>query len=170
MKNHKHYFVIFLMIFSLNSCCKKHAETIVDPSGNPKPAAGPPVLIYKTRANYYYQVPVVLNDEKTSIVSYPGVTDIYYNGDFAYPTSLEKDYWLDNRGIGKNVAFLKYTYQEYAALGKTPDAKELYNNILDKEPLTELYDAGTRYQYKDLLPELNALILKGDFSTFKKLK
>jgi len=80
--------------------------------------AFPPVLIYKTKADYYYHVPVVLTPDKKGLASYPGVKDIYFNGDYAYPVRLHDGFLLDNRGIGPNVAFLTYTYEEYGKLNQ----------------------------------------------------
>jgi len=65
---------------------------------------------------------------------------------------------LDNRGIGKNVAFLKWTYQEYAQLTAVPSLQELYNMILDKDPLTELCDCGNKKSFSDAPTQLNQLI------------
>src|SRR5580693_4313855 len=69
--------------------------------------ASPSAVIYKTKGDYSKNVPVTLSDDKSKIVSYPAVQDIYYKGALAYPTPLAKGYWLDNRGINVNSAFLK---------------------------------------------------------------
>ncbi len=102
-----------------------------------------PVIIYKTNADYYNNVPVILSDDKTDIVSYPGITDVYYNGKLAYPTRLENGYLLDNRGVSKNVAFLSYTYEQYSKLPANPKKKDLLNMIIDKNPLIELYKCNS---------------------------
>ena len=70
-------------------------------------ASGPPVLVYKTKANYNNLVPVILSDGKTEIVSYPHPKDLIKGSRFPLPFILNDGYLLDNRGIGKNVAFLK---------------------------------------------------------------
>src|ERR1017187_7906917 len=57
-------------------------------SGTVDYSAGPTVVIYKTKKNYDRLVPVTLNEEKTKIVSYPGINDISYNGELAYPIHL----------------------------------------------------------------------------------
>ena len=67
--------------------------------------SGPPTTLYKTKADYNNKVPVTLSEDKTKIVSYPSPKDVFYNGNFAYPTPLAQGYLLDNRGIGKNVAY-----------------------------------------------------------------
>ena len=82
---------------------------------------------------------------------------------YPYPTPLADGYLLDNRGIGRNVAFLSYTYEEYAALPSTPSRSELLEKVIDKHPLTEIHTCGNRYQYKDLVKELNERIRSGEF-------
>jgi len=120
-----------------------------------------PTLIYKTTKDYSGNVPVIMNDEKTNIVSYPDPSDIYYGGVLAKPTSLVDGYQLDNRGIGPNVAFLDYTYEAYAALKNAPDKNGLFVHLIDKQPLLELWDCGPRKDTSDEVSRLNRLIKKG---------
>ncbi len=61
--------------------------------------SSPMVYIYKTRKDYSRLVPVLMDETRTRIVSYPTPTDLKTNGKLAYPTPLENGYWLDNRGI-----------------------------------------------------------------------
>ncbi|WP_276133889.1 hypothetical protein [Polluticoccus soli] len=119
-----------------------------------KTAAQPAVLVYKTKADYNHFVPVILSDDKSSIVSYPAPSDLMVGDKYSKPTLLHDGYLLDNRGIGKNSAFVRLTYDEYAAMGTAPSLEELYNLIIDKNPLTELYDCGTSMTEA----ELNSLI------------
>ncbi len=135
-----------------------------------KATAGPKVIIYKTKADYFQNVPVALNEERTVVASYPGIKDIYYKGEFAFPTKLNNGFLLDNRGINEHVAFLKFTYEEYSKLEKTPESAELYNSIIDKDPITEMYYCGSKFDYKDLMNELNEVIDSNDLSSFQKLK
>ena len=123
--------------------------------------ASPAVFIYKMKADYSNLVPVIMNDEKTTIVSYPAPTDVYYAGELAKPSQLADGYWLDNRGINANVAFTSYTYEEYSALKTTPSLSELMNHIIDKDPLTELHQCGARADYDDIVTELNEKIRQG---------
>ena len=119
-----------------------------------------PVIIYKTNADYYNNVPVIMSDDRKDIISYPDIKDVFYNGQLAYPTRLENGYLLDNRGIGKNVAFLKYTYEEYSKLPSTPSKDELLKTIITKEqPLKELYRCD-KFPRRDV-KMLNELIKKG---------
>lgn len=121
-------------------------------------ASGPPVLVYKTKANYNNNVPIILSDDKTEIVSYPHPKDIVKGSGFPLPFILNDGYLLDNRGIGENVAFLKMTYEEYSKLENAPSIKELQDNILDKDPLNELCDCGLKTAFTDENKQLNKLI------------
>jgi hypothetical protein len=143
---------------------KDNGETTTAPS-NP----GPPALVYKTKANYNNLVPVVLSDDKKTVTSYPDPTDI--KGNYSLPTILNNGYLLDNRGVEKNVAFLKLTYEEYSKLKSAPSPKELYNLIIDKDPLTELCDCGNKNEYTDITKQLNKLIDSNTLKTkCKKIK
>jgi hypothetical protein len=127
--------------------------------------AGPPAIIYQTKADYYDKVPVTLSEDKSEVVSYPGVKDVFYKGELSYPTKLNDGYLLDNRGIDANCAFLKLTYEEYSKLETTPTKEELYGMILDKDPIKKMYNCGNKYKYKDIISELNTMI---DDKTLKK--
>jgi hypothetical protein len=162
--------VLTLMIAAmlLNSCCKKitpKTEKEKDKM-NKSNKPFPPTLVYKTKLDYFYNVPVTLNDEKTMITSYPDVKDVFYKGELAYPTKLENGYLLDNRGISKNIAFLKYTYEEYSKLEKTPDLEVLFKSIIDNDPLLELYKCDCQ---KDIF-EINNIILSNTLKNCYKLK
>ena len=124
-------------------------------------AATPKVVIYKMRKDYSRYVPITLSADRKKIVAYPAISDIQIGGQFTYPTALLKGWWLDNRGISRYVAFLTYTYEEYAALPATPDPSELMEHILDSDPLTDMRFMGNRYQYKELVDELNEKIKNG---------
>jgi hypothetical protein len=162
----KNAIFIFLSVFTTISflSCKCHKNTTQGVVQNITPAQGvakvtAPVIIYKTNEDFYKRVPVVLNDEKTDIISYPDIKDVYYNGELAYPTRLENGFLLDNRGIGKNVAFLTYTYEEYSKLAATPSKDELMSKIINKNPLIALYKCD-KLQKKNILM-LNDAIKKG---------
>lgn len=124
-------------------------------------AATPKVIIYKTRKDYSWYVPVILSADRKRIVSYPAITDVKIGEQFTYPTRLQDGWWLDNRGISRYVAFLTYTYEEYAALPATPSPTELMQHILDSDPLTDMRFMGNRYVYKDIVEELNMKIRNG---------
>jgi hypothetical protein len=128
------------------------------PAFEPVFTPGPPTMVYKTRKDYRMLVPVILSEDKTTIVSYPHPSDIKTGSGYATPTALNGGYLLDNRGINENVAFLKLTYEEYAALKEAPAPDELYAMILDDDPLTELCNCGNRSAFADVITRLNQII------------
>ncbi|MEI6748484.1 MAG: hypothetical protein ACOYMF_07295 [Bacteroidales bacterium] len=131
---------------------------------------GPRIIIYKTKADYFLNVPVGLSADRKTITSYPAITDVYTGGKLAIPTKLEGGFLLDNRGISAEVAFINLSYEQYAALKSTPAVIELQELIIDADPLTIMYDCGSRNSFQDIVGDINNLILKKDFSKFKKLK
>ncbi len=133
-------------------------------------SSGPPAIIYKTKQDYYDKVPVILSDDKLEIESYPGIKDVFFKGELAYPTHLDNGFLLDNRGINKNAAFLKMTYEEYSKLDQTPSKDELFRMILDNDPFTVMYSCGSKFKYKNIVDELNQAINENKLSTFEKLK
>lgn len=147
-----------------------------DKSNNEEPAsmggnqAGPSTIIYKTKADYYDKVPVILSADRSKIVSYPGPRDVITKGKLAYPTRLNNEFLLDNRGINENVAFLDITYEVFSKSMKVFTSEELFKMILDNDPITEMYNCGSKYKYKEIEAELNTIIDNNDFSNFKKLK
>ena len=166
----KSYPVLLLLIcftFSFTSCktnktVQKETSAVLSP--------GPHVIIYKTRENYFMHVPVVLSEDKKSLVSYPAPGDVFYNGDLAYPVKLEDGFLLDRRGITPQSGFLSWTYYEYSRFEKTPSPPELLMKMLDDDPFTLIYDCGRPTQYKDMVNELNEKIKAGEFVDFKQLK
>ena len=116
--------------------------------GNPA-STSPVVYIYKTKADYSHQVPVMMDEARTRILSYPA------------PGDLKMGDLLDNKGIGPNVAFLTYTYEEYSQLPTAPSMTDLMSHILDKYPLLEIRACGRRADYKDIVIELNEKIAEG---------
>lgn len=128
-----------------------------------------PFVIYKTKANYFNKVPVSMNKEKTVIVSYPAPSDLRINGKLSIPTPLIDGYLLDNRGIGFSVAFTSYTYKEYAALKQAPSIEELFERILDNDPLLELYNCSKNLKIKGDSEKINKMVKKG-FKACVKLK
>ncbi len=126
--------------------------------GGTAQARSPQVFIYKTKADYFYNVPVMMNDQRTVIVSYPAPIDLVYGGKLRLPTHLVDGWLLDNRGIGPNVAFLSYTYEEYSQMPTAPTMEQLMSHIIDKHPLTAFRFCGPRADYTDLVPQLNKLI------------
>jgi len=161
---------VFIYSCSNSKVNKSDQEDKEEIVGQKKSVAGPPVIIYKTDEKNFDKVPVTLSGDKLSIVSYPGIKDVYYKGELAYPTKLNNGYLLDNRGIDINSAFINLTYEQYAALESVPPIEELYDMIIDKEPFIEMYHGGSKYNYQDLVKELNEMIDSDKLDTFKKIK
>lgn len=136
------FFPIFLIIAFILQACKPTMEMTAE-KDQKKPGmsvAAPPLIIYKTKNDYFNNLPVGLSEDKTFIVSYPDPADLYYEGNIAYPTSLAGGYLLDNRGINIHTAFLKYTYEEFIALSQVPSPESLMDMLLDKDPFTDIYE------------------------------
>lgn len=130
--------------------------------------AAPQVMVYKTKADYFNKVPVLLSEDHQSILSYPDPKDLLQNGQLLLPTRLAEGYLLDNKGIGVHTAFLDLSYREYAALISAPKPTDLWERIIDKDPFTELYECGPRSGYKRAWA-LNKLI-KSNFKGAMKIK
>ena len=124
----------------------------------PQYVPGPHVIVYKTKSNYDKLVPVDLNDSMTQISSYPAPSDVVTPNGYATPTPLHNGYLLDNRGIGKTAAFLNMTYEEYARLPALLSPKAMLDRIVDKDPIIEMYDCGTKTAFSDVIAQLNELI------------
>lgn len=153
----KKLFILHITLFCfLTSLC-------IPAKKSPKPdneMAIPPIIIYKTKKNYNKNVAVILSDDKSTIVSYPDLSDVYRNGTYCYPTPLKKGFLLDNRGINKNVAFLSITYEEYAALKNAPTIDEMKKMIIDDNPLKCLFQCEKSLTNNNSIEDLNLLIKK----------
>ncbi len=165
-------FIVFAAFISCNNQTTKKESDVkhITAADEKAMASSPPVIIYKTKANYDTLVPVILSTEKDHIVSFPDVRDLVYKGELSYPTRLADSFLLDNRGITEKVAFLDISYSKYRSLDKTPQSSELYEMILDNDPVEVMYFCGSRAMYKDIVKELNEKIKAGDFSLWSKLK
>ena len=125
------------------------------------PGVTPQVLIYKTKGDYKNLVPIILNEEKTRIMAYPDPKDLKTGSGLSLPVSLHKGYLMDRRGIDRQSAFIKMTYKKYSQLKKTPDPDELFAQIVDNNPLTEMYNCGPRNDQKNSVKLINEYIDKG---------
>ncbi len=119
-----------------------------------------PTTIYKADESYYDKVSILLSDDKSRIVSYPHPTDVFYKGKLALPTKLKKGYYLDNRGVNGNTAFLNISFAKYAQLKSVPSLAKFNEMIIDKDPIIELYRCGDRTLLKNEVEELNHMIEK----------
>lgn len=161
--------IVLLVILGCKTNPAPQVKESKDMEFTPQFISGPPVLVYKTKANYDNLVPVLLSEDRTEVISYPDPADIKIGDKFPSPTLLNKGYLLDNRGISSNVAFLSLTYEEYTNFDKTLSLKELYSLIKDKNPIIELCDCGNRKAFKDIVPQLNNLIDNNRLRTVCKI-
>ena len=120
-----------------------------------------PIIVYKTVADYDNNVPVLLNEARDRIVSYPAPADLYHNGELALPVRLNKGYLLDRRGINASTAYTSYTYEEYSKLEAPPSLEDLTDHIIEKDPFEAMYHCGNKSNYKDLVKELKQKISNG---------
>jgi hypothetical protein len=150
----KTYLVLILM--GMSACQSSRQVPVSSGSSNLQP-----VLVYKTKADYSQQVPVIMNESKTTIVSYPDPHDLRNADGLLTPIALKEGYWLDRKGINGNVAFLNMTYEAYAALNQAPSLEELEKLLLDRDPLTELCNYGNQVPTQEVVKELNKMIRKG---------
>ena len=128
----------------------------------PRVAAMPPVIVYKTRADYNDKVPVVLDPTRRRIISYPDPSDLCLgDGSFATPAQLNDGYLLDRRGVGQYTAFLDYSYADYSQLDSLPALDVLMTHIIDPNPIVEMWNCGSRAKYQDLIEDINGLIEMG---------
>ena len=160
-------FLIIILMWSCGSNKKVDKGSTKKETISIDYSAGPPTLIYKTKADYNKLVPIILTDDKTKISSFPHPKDVFFNGELAYPVVLEDGYLLDNRGISKNVAFINITYEEYSKLTQAPVPDSLFSLIIDNNPLVVLYNCGNRHQFKNVNKQLNEIILSGQLNNCK---
>ena len=146
--------IAIIVLISCISICLGGCKTQKSSPNVSAVMALPPTIIYKTVKDYNKNVAIYLSEDKKTITGYPDPSDV---SSASYPTLLKKGYLLDNRGIGKNIAFISLTYEEYAALRKVPAIADLEKMIIDKNPIKEMYYCGNRGTYSDV-SELNALI------------
>jgi len=120
----------------------------------------PPLLIYKTKKDYFKNIPIVLTSDKKEIASYPHPIDIFYKNNLAYPTQLVNNYFIDNRGLSVHSVFTNYEYDGFSKLKSVPTEIEFLKNIIDDNPFLELYHCGCRNDYKDEVTTMNQVIRK----------
>lgn len=145
--------IVFILLIA--GCANQNKVT------NHESMANEPFIIYKTKANYQLNVPVILNDDKTVIVSYPAPGDLKTDNGYRVPTELPLGYLLDNRGIGVNVAFTSFTYQTYAEMSEAPNIETLMSSIIDNDPLMELYDCKDQLKIKHDPSKVKKMVRKG---------
>lgn len=129
---------------------------------------GKHTFVYKTRKNFNDNIPVLLSEDKTKIISYPHPLDVTVENILVIPTKLKNGYLLDNKGISKNAAFISIKYDAFSKMKNAPSYDVLYSLIIDKDPITELYDCGNKIAFDDELSQLNHMIKNNSLGTICK--
>jgi hypothetical protein len=161
-----------VLIIGIFTACKSKEKVVistikVQSTGTANVSAQ--LVVYKTTNDYLNLVPVIMNEERTKIVSYPAPTDVSYEGKLATPSVLKNGYLLDNRGINENVVFLSFTYEEFSKLKEAPSLEVMMSKIVDKYPLKELIFCGEKTNFKNIIDEVNVLIDNG-FTGCRKIQ
>lgn len=129
----------------------------------------PPMVIYKMKRDYSRNVPILLSDDKKEIVSYPHPMDLMgMTSKEVMPIRLHDGYYLDRRGINKNVAFLNISYNSYRKLRKPLGIKEIEKLILDRNPLTQILICPNLTYSENNIEKINSMIDKGEISSICK--
>ena len=121
------------------------------------------VVIYKTISDFSNFIPIGMNETKSKIVSYPGISDV---SDNKRPILLDNGYLFDRFGLSVNSVYTSYTYEEYKDLPKQPSLKDLQARIIEKKPFTEMYIYN---KSTFSIEELNQEVSNG-FSNCKKVR
>lgn len=155
--------ILFPAFLFLVACLgsKTSVPVIGDQNQSKQFVRSPKAIVYRTVRDYHKNVPVLMDEQKKNIISYPAPMDVFYKDVLAFPTPLRNGFWLDNRGVNQNVVFTSFTYEEYSKLSSAPDLETLKSKIIDYYPLLEMYECGFRADYKDEVKELNAIIEAG---------
>jgi hypothetical protein len=102
-----------------------------------------------------------MNAERTEIIEVPHPVDFIHQGKLAFPVALNQGYWIDNLGITPDIAYLRFTIENYSKLDEPLSVDIMKRYILDAYPLTEMYICGYRSEYRDVFRELNVLVARG---------
>lgn len=168
------FILLSLALFMINTSCNRKSVKGTQAADTYQPAmttaAGPPVIIYKTKSDYRHNVPIILSADKKEIIMYPAPRDVFYQGEYATPFELRNGYLLDRRGINENVAFIAYTYEEYANLKASPSLEDLFEMILDNDPITEMWHCGSQYSYPNLEETMMSMTEDSEFKGCVRLK
>lgn len=160
------FFFAALLLTALMSQCRFRKKTAAAGTVYTwQDIPGPRILVYQSKEQVQELVPVVLNDSGTAIVSYPAPGDVSEQN---RPTRLRQGYWLDNRGVAGNVAYLDFTWKAYSAL-KEVDAAMLMAHIKFRNPFTVRCDCGYRDPAVDAEKAMNRLILDKKIKSTCKL-
>lgn len=117
----------------------------------------PKARIYRTNGDYDSLVPVTLDASRTKLISFPAPSDLKSG----LPVKLDEGFLLDNRGIGENTAFTRWTYAEYSAMESAPSPQEIMKNIIPDARVTEIYEMPFTVGTPDAAERSNKLIEEG---------
>ncbi len=140
---------VIAMIMAVTLFCSCHASprsgvTQIDqPAPEPAPVEieasrqvmiMPRAVVYKTNGDYDDNVMVTLTQNRRSLVSFPAPGDV---GSFSNPVKLSDGWLLDRRGsIGRNTAFLTWTYENYSKLETPPSPDQLMKSVIGQARVT----------------------------------
>jgi hypothetical protein len=142
------------------------AQQIKDISSGKTSVSYPPIVIYKMKRDYSRNVPVLLSDDKSEIVSYPHPMDLIgMTSKEVMPIRLHGGYFLDRRGINKNVAFLNISYNNYRKLRRPLSISEIEKLLLDRNPLTDFLSCPDITYSRKIVQDINLLIDKGELKS-----
>lgn len=110
--------------------------------GGQRPVAAlPKAIVYKTNVEVDDRVPISVDEEGGTVLSYPAPTDI--TGASA-PIRLADGYLLDRRGISRSSRFLQLSYEEYRSLGQVPSTEELLGRVIPEARVVEIWQLPMR--------------------------
>lgn len=161
-------FLLLVSISVLSIACSKHkSPTVYCPTGSGSPITHTattacytaPVVIYKTKNDYSNNISVLLSNDQTQVLAYPGITDAAIQ----HPVPLANGYYLQEM-VGN--AFTSYTFADYAAHGQNYNDADFLSHIADCAPFTEYWVGCSSRD----TATLNNIIRNGQLSTtFQKL-
>ena len=82
MKYFERYFFSVIILLLIISCQTNRKAAIADNMINERTISfepGPQAIIYKTMDDFFDYVPIIMNAEKTEIISYPAPSDVFLN-------------------------------------------------------------------------------------------
>ncbi len=158
---------ILLAIMLLIVGCKSTSDIDYSKIDYDKPST----VIYQMKADYSALVPVVLNTEKTKVVAYPGPKDLFNKeGELRFPLPLDKEFYLDEIGVGLNTAYISLTIDVYSHMLQAPTKDSLFKLIVEKDPFIQMYNLGNRKQYIDNQDLIKEIVTSRKYKNYKKLK
>ncbi len=156
--------VSLLLILSLFSGCRtQEKKATYDKSGAP-------TVIYQMKQDFSKLVPVVMDESKTKIVSYPAPRDMFdKQGNLRYPVDLGEGFYLDEIGIGIHTAYIDIEIEQYSRMLNPPTLDSLLKLVIETDPFKKMYNLGNRKQYPKVEP-IKELVKSGAYKQYEQLK